>query len=213
MPTADKRRQNIGFWHINKLFKNNKEDSSNGFHLDSLFHPLGIPTSTHFTSIQILCDRSFEPRILIGLCSNVSFLGTHAWKYNFRNTYTRVWEDIKKSEFKIRTIKIYVPIGPQLEYGSFINDQIALQQGSQIALQKCSLYKYRKLLMFRFLKSDVSIWISVNRGMGLSEFLIKPTVRTMNPYPGRIMLAENLTNGMQFFKSVFQQAVKPSTKC
>lgn len=34
MPTVDKRRWNIKFWHINKLFQNNKEDSSNGFHLD-----------------------------------------------------------------------------------------------------------------------------------------------------------------------------------
>lgn len=46
MPTADKRRQNIEFWHINKLFQNNKEDSGNDFHLDSVLHPLGILGST-----------------------------------------------------------------------------------------------------------------------------------------------------------------------
>lgn len=50
--------------------------------------------------------------------------------------------------------------------------------------------------MFYFLKSDVSIWILVNRGMGLLEFLIKLIVRIMNLYFGRIMLVENLINGM-----------------
>lgn len=72
-------------------------------------------------STLLLCDRLFEPRILIGLCSNVPFLGTYAWRYNFRAIYTRAWEDIKKSEFKTRTIKIYasIVIGPYLEYGFF----------------------------------------------------------------------------------------------
>lgn len=111
MLIVDKRRQNIGFWYINKFFKNNKEDFSNGFYLDSLFYLLGILISIYFIFIQILCDRLFEFRILIGLCFNVLFLGIYVWKYNFRNIYIRVWEDIKKFEFKIRIIKIYVFIG------------------------------------------------------------------------------------------------------
>lgn len=58
-------------------------------------------------STMILYSRLFEPRILIGLSSNVSFLGTYAWRYNFRAIYVGALENIKKPEFKARTIKIY----------------------------------------------------------------------------------------------------------
>lgn len=120
---------------------------------------------------------------------------TYAWGCDFRATYTRSWEDIKRSEFITRMRKIHVSIvtGPHLKYGSFANWPNSLVQMQNI------------ISVPFFKKSDVSISISVSGNTQLSEFLIKPTIRTMKPLYWQYCASGEFNTGHPVFSKYFSR--------
>lgn len=113
----------------------------------------------------ILFCGTLKHGILIGLFSKVSFLGTYAEKSKFQAVPTGTWVDKKKLWFKERKWRRTpcMAMGPQLDWLSFRNGQIALQMPKSQAVH-CAGY--------------VNIHILMNGDKRLSKVLIRLTIQT-----------------------------------